>query len=152
MSKTWCPPQPKIKSLNFLSYDSSSGLLHYPSQVLVYSEDKNLLLLSVDSLAVVKGVCVANPNPLMFHMTFSIVLHGNIIFQFKSLKNNYGIIDEKQNKTKHVFRPINNITKVKYSNILKNTSRYFLCDAIFNFLIKLYLMAKPLALFTAQNY
>lgn len=59
---------------------------------------------------------------------------------------------KKTNKHQHVFRPINNITEVKYSNILKHTSKHFLCDTIFNFLIKFYLMAKPLTLLTAQNY
>lgn len=83
-------------------------------------------------------------------MRLSVQYYMVIFFKFKSSKNNYGFIDEK--KKNHVFRTINIITEVKYFSILKNTSRCFLCDTIFNILIKPYLMAKPLALFTAQTY
>lgn len=91
MSQTSCPPLLKFKSLIFRSYNSYSGLLHYALPVLVHKEDKNLLLLSVSSLALVKGGCVANPNPLMFHTTFSTVLHGNFFSSLSLQKITMGL-------------------------------------------------------------
>lgn len=55
-------------------------------------EEKNILLLSAVLLAPVRGVCVANSNALMFHVTLSRVLHGEFFSPSSSL-NSYGTVD-----------------------------------------------------------
>lgn len=53
--------------------------------MLVHGQDKKLLLLSGGSLALVKGICVANPNPLMFRMISITVLHGNFLLSLQEI-------------------------------------------------------------------